>query len=123
MNLALSKSSALVTRKFREFFWPTVLATMAMQLGAILDSIIVGNLIGADAMAGVGVCMPLNQILAAVSFLLTVGAGSMIAVAAGARQQDEANRIFHVWCIRQHSNPFRRHGQTCKPKRPAVPNR
>lgn len=99
MNLALSKSSALVTRKFREFFWPTVLATMAMQLGAILDSIIVGNLIGADAMAGVGVCMPLNQILAAVSFLLTVGAGSMIAVAAGARQQDEANQIFSAVLI------------------------
>lgn len=99
MNIALSKSSALVIRKFREFFWPTVLATMAMQLGTILDSIIVGNLIGADAMAGVGVCMPLTQILGSISFLLTVGAGSMIAVAAGARQQDEANRIFSAVLI------------------------
>ncbi|SEH21113.1 MATE family efflux transporter [Selenomonas sp. KH1T6] len=99
MNPVLSKSSALVTQKFREFFWPTVLATMAMQIGTILDSIIVGNMLGADAMAGVGVCMPLTQILGAFSFLLTVGAGSMIAVAAGARQKEEANRIFSAVLI------------------------
>lgn len=99
MNPVLSKSSALVTQKFREFFWPTVLASMAMQLGSVLDSIIVGNLISAEAMAGVGVCMPLNQILGSFSFLLTVGAGSMIAVAAGARQQEKANRIFSAVLI------------------------
>lgn len=99
MNPVLSKSSFLVTQKFREFFWPTVLATMAMQIGTVLDSIIVGNLLGPDAMAGVGVCMPLTQILGAFSFLLTVGAGSMIAVAAGARQQEEANRIFSAVLI------------------------
>ena len=67
MYPVLAKSSALVTQKFREFFWPTVLATLALQVGTILDSIIVGNLLGPDAMAGVGVCMPLTQILGAIS--------------------------------------------------------
>ena len=88
------KSGALVNRKFREFFLPTILATMAGQLGVIVDSIIVGNLIDAGAMACVGTCLPLNQIAGAVMTLISVGSGGLIAIASGARRHDEANRIF-----------------------------
>ena len=63
---AYFKSGVLVNSKFREFFIPTVLSTMAGQLGVIVDSIIVGNFINAGAMASVGVCMPLNQLVAAI---------------------------------------------------------
>lgn len=88
------KSGKLVNRKFREFFLPTVLSTIAGQLGVIIDNIIVGNLIDARAMASVGVCMPLNQLVAAIMMLISVGSGGLAAIAAGARQHDEANRIF-----------------------------
>ena len=67
---------------------------MAAQLGVILDSIIVGNLIDSNAMTSVGVCMPLNQVVAAVSVIISVGAGGLIAIASGARQHNEANKIF-----------------------------
>ena len=89
-----TKSDTLLNKKFREFFLPTVLMAMASQLGVIPDSIIVGNLIDANAMASVGVCMPLNQIAAAVNVIISVGAGGLIAIAAGARQRGEANKIF-----------------------------
>ncbi|MBQ4419195.1 MAG: ATP-binding protein [Synergistaceae bacterium] len=92
--LGYVKSGTLVNRKFREFFLPTILSTMAGQLGVIIDSIIVGNLIDAGAMASVGVCMPLNQLAGAVMMLISVGAGGLAAIALGARQHDEANRIF-----------------------------
>ncbi len=88
------KSGKLVNKKFREFFLPTVLSTIAGQLGVIIDSIIVGNFIDARAMASVGVCMPLNQLVAAIMMLISVGSGGLAAIAAGARQHDEANRIF-----------------------------
>ena len=89
------KSGKLVNRKFREFFLPTVLSTIAGQLGVIVDSIIVGNFIDARAMASVGVCLPLNQLVAAIMMLISVGSGGgLVAIAAGARQHDEANRIF-----------------------------
>ena len=67
---------------------------MAGQLGVIIDRIIVGNLINSAAMASVGVCMPLNQLAGAVTMLISVGAGGHAAIASGARQHDEANRIF-----------------------------
>ena len=93
-ELSYTKSGDLVNKKFREFFLPTVLMTMAGQLGVILDSIIVGNLIDASAMASVGICMPLNQIVGAVDVLISIGAGGLVAIASGARQHDEADRIF-----------------------------
>jgi len=93
-ELGYVKSGTLVNRKFREFFLPTILSAMAGQLGVIIDSIIVGNLIDAGAMASVGVCMPLNQTMAAFTMLISVGAGGLAAIASGARQHDEANRIF-----------------------------
>ena len=93
-EISYMKSGALVNQKFREFFLPTVLMTMAGQLGVIVDSIIVGNLIDAGAMASVGICMPLNQLVAAVAVLISVGASGLIAIASGARQHEEANRVF-----------------------------
>lgn len=93
-EMSYMKSGTLVNKKFREFFLPTVLMTMAGQLGVIVDSIIVGNLIDAGAMASVGICMPLNQLVAAVAVLISVGASGLIAIASGARQHDEANRVF-----------------------------
>jgi putative MATE family efflux protein len=89
-----AKTSALVTRKFRDFFVPTLFASMASQMGVFVDSLIVGNMISSDAMAGVGVCLPLEQILGSCALLFSVGASAMIAAALGSRKNDEANRIY-----------------------------
>ncbi len=39
-SVEYKKSGALLNKKFREFFLPTVLMSMASQLGVILDSLI-----------------------------------------------------------------------------------
>ena len=88
------KSGALVNKKFREFFMSTVLMSVAAQLGVIIDSIIVGNMIDSSAMASVSICMPLNQVSSALSLLISVGAGGLAAIASGARQHEEADKIF-----------------------------
>lgn len=99
MEATFYKSNSLVSKKFREFFLPSLLGALAGQLGVVIDSLMVGNFISADAMTGVGVCMPLEQMLSAVAVMLSVGAGGMIAVAAGARKRDEADRIFSAVLI------------------------
>ena len=99
MNPVLSKSSALVRKKYHEFFIPTVLGALAGQLGLFVDSLIVGNLISSEAMTGVSVCMPLTQTLASLSLLLSVGSAGMIAVAAGARRSKDADHIFSTVII------------------------
>ena len=92
--MTFARSGALVSKKFREFFIPTVLASMASQLGTIINGIIVGNLISPQAMAAVSACVPLNQITYAAAVLISIGSAGMIAVAAGKRQNDEADHIF-----------------------------
>lgn len=94
MTATFEKSGTLVNKKFREFFFPTVLASMASQLGTIINGIIVGNLISARAMAAISACMPLNQITYAFAVLISIGSSGLIAIAAGKRDNNEADRIF-----------------------------
>lgn len=88
------KTGVLVEKKFREFFLPTVLASMAAQLGTIINGIIVGNFINADAMAAISASLPLNQITYATAVLVAIGSSALIAVASGARDKAKADYIF-----------------------------
>ena len=90
------KTGELVEKKFREFFFPTVLASMAAQLGTIINGIIVGNLISANAMAAISASLPLNQITYATAVLVAIGSSALIAVASGARDNAKADYIFSV---------------------------
>ena len=94
MNLTYHKTETLIKQKFKEFFLPTVLSSMAAQLGTIINGIIVGNFISSHAMAAVSACIPLNQITYALAVLISIGASGLIAIAAGKRDNDEANYIF-----------------------------
>lgn len=94
MVTSFVKTGALVEKKFREFFIPTVLASMAGQLGSITNGIIVGNFIGANAMAAVSACLPLNQIVSALGILISTGSTGLIAIAAGERDNKKADYIF-----------------------------
>ena len=94
MELTYKKSGKLVSQKFKEFFYPTVLASMAAQLGTIINGIIVGNLISSHAMAAISACIPLSQITYALAVLISIGSSGLIAIAAGKRDNDEANYIF-----------------------------
>ena len=92
--MTFTKSGALVGKKFKEFFLPTVLASMASQLGTIVNGIIVGNLISSHAMAAISACLPLGQITYAIAVLISMGSAGLIAIAAGKRDNNEANYIF-----------------------------
>ena len=99
MAVTFNKSSTLVAKKYREFLASSLMAALAGQLGIVIDSLMVGNFLGPNAMTGVSVCMPLEQIIGAVAILLSMAAAGMVAVAAGARETDEANRIFSTVII------------------------
>ncbi len=92
--MSFIKTGALVEKKFREFFFPTVLASMAAQLGTIINGIIVGNLISPQAMAAISACLPLSQITYAMAVLISIGSSGLIAISAGKRDNNEADFIF-----------------------------
>ncbi len=96
MEFAFKKSSALVNKKFAELFFPTIFATASIYLGNVINGIIVGNLIDPLAMASIYACIPLNQASISLTHLISLGAVGMIAVAAGARENDKADYIYSI---------------------------
>jgi anti-sigma regulatory factor (Ser/Thr protein kinase) len=88
------RSSALVDRKFREYLVPTILTSAAVSLTAVVDSLIVGNLLGEAALSATGLASPVIFSLNALFFLFGVGGATIAAVARGRRDADYANRIF-----------------------------
>ncbi len=93
---AVQRHPYLVNRAFREYLIATVLATTAMSAGVMVDGIIVGNLIGVDAMAAVNLAAPVLQFFNAATFLLNAGGATLAAHAIGRRDENDARSLFTI---------------------------
>ena len=73
---------------------PTVTAQIINMLYNIVDRIYIGHIpdIGAMALTGVGVCMPLIMIVSAFAALIGYGGSPRASIFMGRKQQDEAER-------------------------------
>ena len=71
-----------------------VLTALSATLGNILDGVIVGQLVGPDAVAAVGTVLPITQAFFTAVLLLAGGGGMLVGVALGEGRRDRANRVF-----------------------------
>lgn len=71
----MGQSDLFLRRIFQRFLWPTVLSVLGGTVNTLVDCAIVGNLMGASALAAVNLCGPI--------FLLCSTAGSLIGSGAG----------------------------------------
>ena len=53
----MERNAFLINKKIHQYILPGVLMTVAMQLGNVVDGMIVGNLLGAEAMAAIEISM------------------------------------------------------------------
>ncbi|BHH86233.1 MATE family efflux transporter [Desulforhopalus sp. 52FAK] len=93
-NTTATRNSALLDSKYWEFFVPTILMAMTLTMSIVVDSIIVGNMLGADALAAVNLVMPLIMSYNTVAVCLGLGAATLISIAKGRRDPDYANSVF-----------------------------
>lgn len=96
MEFGYNRNSSLLDNKYREFFIPTVLTAMATSMSIIVDGIIVGNLLGAHALAAVNLVMPVMIIYNTIAVFFGMGAATAISVAKGRREDAYANDVFTV---------------------------
>ena len=54
-----TRNSNIINRKFYQFLIPTILSTVAISLNEFVDSIVVAQLLGSDAMSMVGMGSPI----------------------------------------------------------------
>lgn len=92
------RNDYLVKKKFYEYLIPSFLSELAMHAGIVIDAVIVGNLIGVDALAAVSLANPVIQILYIPGLILGLGGSTLAAIWLGERKLKDASNIFSA-CI------------------------
>lgn len=71
-----------------------VLTAAASQLAHTADSMIVGHVVGPDAVSAINLVLPLVEVLNCMGFLICFGANAMCAQAIGGHDMDKVARVF-----------------------------
>ncbi len=93
------RNATLVRRKFHEFFLPTILMSASASLSLIIDSVIVGNVLGDSELAAVNLIMPLSLCFTAISAMFGIGSSTCISVFKGKMDSKNANRCLTLSVI------------------------
>lgn len=90
----MERNAYLIHKKIHQYILPGILMTVAMQLGNVVDGMIVGNLLGPDAMAAIELSMPALLLLQMPGIMLAMGGAAETAVLLGKRDMKAADGIF-----------------------------
>lgn len=86
----------LVNKALRSFLIAAILATASTNLAVVVDGIIVGQLIGANALAAVNLTMPMMQIVFTITMLISIGTSILAAMSLGKGDNDTGNRYYSL---------------------------
>ncbi|MBE5862342.1 MAG: hypothetical protein E7295_05775 [Lachnospiraceae bacterium] len=86
----------LLYAKIRQYLLPAVMMKLALQLGNVVDTILVGNILGTDAMSAVGLSMPVLSMVQIPAVFLGNGGSVFAGILLGRRQKQEAKTVFTV---------------------------
>ena len=73
---------------------PGLLGTLTTYLYKTADQMFVGNIVGRNALGGIAVLSPFNNVVIALTLFITVGGASMLSLAMGRQDYEKANRLF-----------------------------
>ena len=95
----MTRNDYLIKRKFNSYLVPGILMVIAMQLGNIVDSILVSMFVDIDGLTAISLSMPALCFMQMFGFIIGVGGAITISVKLGKRQMNEASGIFSVCVI------------------------
>ncbi len=73
---------------------PGLLGNMTTYLYRTVDQIFVGNYVSRNALGGISVLSPFNNVVVALTLFITVGGAAMLSVSVGSGDYDKANKLF-----------------------------
>lgn len=89
-----SEERSALTTQFWRFLWSAILIALSGCLGNVVDSIIVGNLIGGDGVSAINLSKPVVQFMFTISMLISAGAGMLVGMALGKLDHQRAAYIY-----------------------------
>ena len=95
----LVRNSKLMTKKMFQYLLPSVLMIFAMQFGSLLDGILVGNLMGNDALTATSLVLPILYVVQLPGFAIGTGGSIVVANLLGKREIKKAKTTFTISLI------------------------
>ena len=93
------RNNKLIDRKFYQYLIPSILTIFAMQFASLADGIIVGNLLGVEALSATALVSPILYFIQMPGFALSIGGSIVVATLLGKRNAEKANKVFSVCLI------------------------
>ena len=97
MKKSRSMTTGVIWKQILMFSLPLLLGNIFQQLYNTVDSFVVGNYVGNEALAAVGASNPLINLIIGFFMGISTGAGILIARYYGGKKQDELERSIHTF--------------------------
>lgn len=88
------RKGTLLRKKYGEYLLATLAMSASLFLAAIVDNIMVGNFLGADALAALNLTFPIVYIKNIVFCIFIYGGNTLAAIYKGKRDNNSANKSF-----------------------------
>lgn len=95
----LKRNEKLIKTKLWQYLLPSIMLTAALQIGNIVDTMLVGNILGTDAMSAVKIGMTIDNIMEIPGYVLGVGGSVAAGILLGKRDRSKANKVFSATLI------------------------
>lgn len=92
--MAERRNNRLLSAKLNKYIVPGIMMSLALQLGNIVDTIFVSNLIGVEAMSAVTMSLPVETIVQLTGYCLGIGGSIAVGNMLGKRDKESASKLF-----------------------------
>ena len=92
----LIRNEQLIKTKLLQYLIPSIMMTLALQMGNIVDTMLVGNILGTDAMSAVQIGGTVLLLVQIPSYMLGVGGSIAVGNLLGKRDREGASKLFSV---------------------------
>ena len=90
----LKRNEQLIKTKLLQYLLPSIMMTLALQVGNIVDTMLVGNILGSDAMSAVQIGGTILLLIQIPGYMLGVGGSIATGILLGKRDREGASRLF-----------------------------
>ena len=92
----MQKSEYIIETAYKKYLIPMVVSSVSPNLCASIDKAIVGNMLGENALAAVGLVMPVTVLISVLSLLFSLGGSNICTLHNSRGESRETNHTFTV---------------------------
>ncbi|MGE5422136.1 MAG: MATE family efflux transporter [Ignavibacteriales bacterium] len=92
-NITRQLGEEKISKLLWQFSIPAIISTLASSVYIIIDRIFVGQVVGADAISGMSITMPISFVIMAFGMLVGMGSGALVSIRLGQGKREQAEVI------------------------------